>query len=118
MNTRTQHLSRFDAFNISLDVVRSVRSVITMIKTEDPDLARQLKKAVTSVPLNLNEGRRRTGRDRLYLWRVAAGSADEARACLLVAEAWGYVRKESCERIVARYDHVVGSLWKLVNTKR
>jgi four helix bundle protein len=41
------------------------------------------------VPLNLAEGRRRVGKDRLHHFRIAAGSADELRVALLVARAWG-----------------------------
>ena len=118
MNTRTQHLSRFEAFNISLDLVRCVRPVITAVKTHDADLARQLRKAVASVPLNLNEGRRRSGRDRLHSWRIAAGSADEAQACLLVAEAWGYIGNDDIERALELIDSLLAILWTLTNKPR
>ena len=49
----------------------------------DGDLARQIRRAALSVPANLAKGRRRTGRDRGYHWRIAAGSAEEVLGAML-----------------------------------
>ena len=65
----------FDAFDVALDMIRRLREPLAAITERDPALAQQLRRAAASVPLNLSEGRRRQGRDRLHLWRVAAGSA-------------------------------------------
>ena len=43
------------------------------------------------VALNIAESRRRIGRDQTQGYRIAAGSADEARTALRLAEAYGYV---------------------------
>jgi len=61
---------RFDAFEVSLVLVRSLRAALTRLATHDASLATQLRRAAASVPLNLNEGRRRTGKDRLHFWRI------------------------------------------------
>ena len=78
----------FDALDVSLEWIGELRGVIEQIRKHDADLARQLRKAAASVPLNLSEGRQRRGKDRRYHWSVAAGSAAEAQSCLLVAQAW------------------------------
>ena len=39
----------------------------------------------------------RIGKDRLHLFRVAAGSAEETRTHLLVALAWGYLTSSEVE---------------------
>jgi len=115
MNTK-HNISRFEAFNISIDVIRRLGEVVAAIAARDAGLATQLKKAASSVSLNLSEGRRRAGRDRLHHWRIAAGSADETRACLLVAEAWGYVtRDEHLDAILDRLDSLLAILWTLTN---
>ncbi len=61
------------------------------------------------------EGRRRHGRDRIHLWRVAAGSADEVVASLRVAEAWGHVDAASIAPALGLCDRVLAMLWRLTH---
>jgi four helix bundle protein len=103
----------FDAFDVSLDLIRSLREPLAAVAERDPALAQQLRRAAASVPLNLSEGRRRNGRDRLHLWRVAAGSAEEVVAGLRVAEAWGHVGATSIAPALALCDRVLAMLWRL-----
>lgn len=105
----------FDAFDVALDMIRSLRDPLAAITERDPALAQQLRRAAASVPLNLSEGRRRQGRDRLHLWRVAAGSADEVVASLRVAEAWGLVEVASIAQALALCDRVLAMLWRLTH---
>jgi len=107
----------FDAFEISLSLVSSLRPLIDRIKLHDPDLASQLRRAASSVSLNLCEGRRRAGRDRLHHWRIAAGSADEVRASLRVAAAWAYLdSKMLCEPLTL-VDRVLAMLWRMTHSR-
>lgn len=46
----------------------------------------------------------RIGKDRLHLFRIAAGSAEETRAHLLVAIAWGYVERSQTEAAINLLD--------------
>lgn len=105
----------FDAFDVALDMIRSLRDPLVAIAERDPALAQQLRRAAASVPLNLSEGRRRQGRDRLHLWRVAAGSADEVVASLRVAEAWGHLDAASIAPALALCDRVLAMLWRLTH---
>src|SRR5688572_14480608 len=81
----------FDAYDVALQLIRELAVVVVVVARHDADLVRQLRRAGSSVPLNLREGYRRAGADRKHLWRVAAGSADEVQAALDVAVAWGYL---------------------------
>jgi four helix bundle protein len=74
-----------------LDAVRTMRGALAAIEKRDPDLARQLRRAASSVVLNLAEGSGSFGRVRTVRYRTALGSARETLACLRVAESFGYV---------------------------
>ena len=103
----------FDAFEVSLQMVRSLKEPLVVLERRDPSLALQLRRAAASVTLNLAEGRRRTGKDRIHLWRVAAGSADEVLAGLRVAEAFDYLTDETSAPSLALCDRVLAMLWRL-----
>lgn len=105
----------FHAFDVALELIRELRQPLAAIAERDPALASQLQRAAASVPLNLSEGRRRQGRDRLHLWRIAAGSADEVVASLRVAEAWGHVDPASVAPALALCDRVLAMLWRLTH---
>ena len=75
----------------SLNVVRLVRSSVGLIGRQDPDLANQLKRAVSSVVLNIAEGSYSRGRNREKHYAIALGSAKETKACLEVAQAFEYI---------------------------
>ena len=76
---------RLDAYRVALELVSLLQPVVTRIAREDKDLAAQLRRALPSVPQNLAEAMRRTGRDRAHLLTVALGSADEVRCLVDVA---------------------------------
>jgi len=105
----------FDAFEVALELVRSLREPLATLDQRDPSLAQQLRRAAASVPLNLGEGRRRTGRDRIHLWRVAAGSAGEVVAALRVAEAFGHLPASSVVPALGFCDRVLAMLWRLTH---
>jgi four helix bundle protein len=74
-----------------LDVIRGLRPVVATIEARDRDLARQLRRAMASVALNVSEGSGSNGGTRRERYRNALGSARETGACLDVALAMGYV---------------------------
>ena len=103
----------FDAFEVSLELVRALRTPCAVIRRADPKLYTQIRAAATSIPLNLAEGRRRSGKDRKHLWRVAAGSAAEVRAALLTAEAWGDLQPRHAGQSLALIDRVLAMTWAM-----
>ena len=109
------HKSPFIAFNLALDMVRAIRPLVERLQKHDPDLAKQLRRAGSSVALNLAEGRRRVKRDRLHCWRVAAGSADEVRACLYTAEAWGHLQDNHPADALELVDQLLAICWRLTH---
>ena len=105
----------FHAFNLSLSLIHALRPIVAGLEQRDRDLAKQLRKAASSVSLNLSEGRKRVGRDRLHLWRIADGSAEECRACLHVAAAWGHLNGNDIEEALAILDKLSAMCWRLTH---
>ena len=103
------------ALDRALDMVRAVRPLAAKLARQDTSLMKQLKSAASSVPLNLAEGRQRTKGDRLHHYRIAAGSAEETRVCLRVAEAWDYVKQDELEVALDLLDQIVAMCWRLTH---
>ncbi len=92
-----------------LEALRSMRGAIEAIDKRDADLARQLRRAASSVVLNVAEGSGSFGRMRTARYRTALGSARETLACLRVGEALGYVDTMP-DALTDRIDRVIGTL--------
>ena len=105
----------FVVFEVSLELIRSLEESLAILDRRDPDLARQLRRAAASVSLNLGEGNRRNGKDRIHLWRIAAGSADEVAASLRVAQAFGYLGADGTGPSLDLCDRVLAMLWRLTH---
>lgn len=100
-------------YPVTLEIAREVARIILALNRADPDLARQLRRAVTSIPLNLGEGMYSQGRLRQSRYHTALGSAREVLSCLEVAVAMGYL-KQCPRQLEARLNRVIGTLVKLV----
>ena len=105
----------FKALQLALDAIRLLRIILPKIRRYDPKLADEIRRAANSTALNLAEGSRRRNNDRLHFYRVAAGSADEARTGLLVAEAWGYIEKHELAPPASRFDEVLRITWTITH---
>jgi four helix bundle protein len=103
----------FQALELSIDLIRSLRGPVEALRSRDPALHRQIRAAASSVALNLGEGNRRVGADRRHLFRIAAGSAEEVRVALRVAEAWGDLDGVSVAEPLGHLDRLLGMLWRL-----
>lgn len=80
--------ARFQAYEVALEMVAALRPTVEVLARRDHSLADQVRRASNSVVLNIAEGSRRMGKDRLHFYRIAAGSAAEVQAALEVARAW------------------------------
>ncbi len=100
-------------YPVLLSLVESLGPLIRQLARRDPDLARQCRRALASAPLNVAEGSYSQGRNRRARYHSALGSLREALACLEVAAALGYMPPVEPE-LRSRFDHVLGTLVKLV----
>ena len=106
---------RFEALELALVIITLLRKLLPAIRRHDVKLHNQLREAGSSVSMNLGEGNRRRGEDRLYLWSVASGSAEEIRTGLRSALAWGYVSESACNEALEHVDRLQAMLWKLMH---
>jgi four helix bundle protein len=81
----------FIALQVSLEVIRALRTVVAQLQRVDRDLADQVRRAASSAALNTAEGGKRAGKDAAHFFRIAGGSCAEVRAALAVAAGWGHL---------------------------
>ena len=110
--------SPFHVLNVSNSLVGSLPPVIKTLKGCNAALVDQLVRAATSVPQNISEGNRRSGKDRTYLFRVAAGSTAEVQSCLRSAVLLGYLDESSIEKPLEFADRILAMLWRLTHKTR
>jgi four helix bundle protein len=101
-------------YDLSIDAVRGISRLVGRVEMKDPDLARQLRRALASVPLNLAESEYSQGRLRASRLHSAMASANEVIACLDVAAAAGYIPPQAIAADRDRLDHIVASVYKLI----
>ena len=103
----------FDLLDVCLEAIARLREVVPIIDRADRDLGRQIRRAASSIALNIGEARERSHRDRIHLVRVAHGSASEVRVAIRVALAWGILDRETVAPIDAILDRVGAMCWRL-----
>jgi four helix bundle protein len=95
-------------YDVALMTLEAMRPAIRTIEARDKDLARQLRRAASSIVLNVAEGSGASGGTRRERYRSALGSAREVVACIDVARAWGYVEVET-----GAFGEIIGTLVKV-----
>jgi four helix bundle protein len=98
------------------DIVQTVGTVhrlCRIISRNDPDLSRQLKRAINSVGLNSGEGVYARGGNRTVRIESAMNSGREVILGLRIAGAAGYLDAERVAREVDSVDRIVATLYKL-----
>ncbi len=103
----------FVAHQVAIQLVSSLRRSTEVLRQKDGALADQLRRAASSVLLNIAEGARRVGKDRAHHYRIAFGSAAEVGAALDVAAAWGYLDEAPLDEVRRLVDRELGLLWGL-----
>ena len=103
------------AYTVSLDLIRILRPIASLIAQHDREESRQLVSAASSIVRNIAEGDYRRGRDRARFFAYAAGSASEVRGSLDLAEGWGWISEAADAR--ALLNRLLGLLWGLTHKR-
>ena len=108
-----------NVYPVVLDFITALRPLLAQIERRDRDLGRQLRRASSSVALNLAEGMYSRGELRTARYHTALGSMRESWSCLEVAQAFGYVRSVRQNQPSHRryWQHQQGSRSKRLATK-
>ena len=105
-------------YDVIIAMVRSVCALSRKVQRHDPDLARQMRRACTSVPLNAVEGWHAQGGHRGARFHTVMGSARETTACLDISVALGYLTQAEVAADLDRLDHIVAVFWRLSKTRK
>jgi four helix bundle protein len=98
---------------VTIEAIEVLRPTVTRIRRCDRDLGEQLRRALSSIALNVSEGNGSEGGHRHARFSTAAGSNAEARAALRLAVAWRYVLAGEVEAGDALLDRVAAMLHRL-----
>ncbi|MEN8165320.1 MAG: four helix bundle protein [Acidobacteriota bacterium] len=83
-------------------------SIALVIRVSSPlkSIADQVIRSASSVPANLAEGHGRSGRDRMYHWRIAFASAKEVDTHLRLLSQAGAIDKARTNTALELFDQV------------
>ena len=105
----------FIAYEVSIELVTSLREVAPTIERFDRDLADQMRRAASSVVLNLVEGSRSAKGNKQRHFAIAHGSASEVKAALELARAWGWIGEASAPQKIL--DRLLALIWRLTHPR-
>ena len=101
------------AYQVALEVIVELRSVVEQIRVYDPEVAKQLRNAASNTVHNLSEGQRKRGGDKRHAFEIAHGEAREVLGALDVAAAWGWKIDDANAR--AKLDRLLALCWGLTH---
>jgi four helix bundle protein len=101
-----------------LDLMPELGRVIDLIARRDRNLAEQLRRSASSVPLNFSEADWSQGGHRRSRIHTALGSLAETRTNLRVAVGWSYVDAEIVASLDAKLDRVAATGYRRLTAAR
>jgi four helix bundle protein len=104
-------VSMLRIYTFILEVLRKIAVLEARIRKHDPDLARQLRRAGSSIALNTAEAM--GSHNEKARFRTALGSTQETRACLDVAEVFRYVEVDA--QLRDDLDRIAATLYRLIS---
>jgi four helix bundle protein len=84
----------------ALQVIEQARPLVESIARRDRDLGSQVRRALSSVALNVAEAFGSASGNSRLRWESARGSLNEAQAALRVGVAWGYLSAPECAPVL------------------
>jgi four helix bundle protein len=104
------HAKALEAAGIAIKLVMRVPAPLKSI-------ADQAIRSASSVPANLAEGHGRSGRDRMYHWRIAYASAKEVDTHLRLLAYAKAIDSTGAGSAVLLFDEVRAMTWRLLHPR-
>jgi four helix bundle protein len=101
-----------------IDTIGSIHRLCAIISRRDPDLAKQIRRAINSLGLNSGEGLHAAGGNRTVRLESAMTSGREVIFGLRIARAAGYLEAQRVAREIDTIDRIVAILYKLTYRPR
>jgi four helix bundle protein len=96
-----------------LHTIELMRPLVAAVSRRDRDLASQIRRALSSVALNVSEGFGSAAGNARLRFESARGSLYEAHAGIRVAIAWGYFSAEDAAAALEAMDRLGGRVFGL-----
>ena len=107
--------TRFEVLELALQAAGTAIAIVGRVPTKYRSLSDQVIRSASSVPANLAEGHGRAGKDRLYHFRIAFGSAKEVEVHLRLLVGAGVVESSRADEALELFDRVRAMTWRLLN---
>ena len=101
-----------------VQTVGTIHQLCRVVTRHDPDLSKQMKRAINSVGLNSGEGLCARGGNRTVRIESAMASGREVIMALRIAGAAGYLEPDRVAREVDTIDRIVATLYRLAYRPR
>ena len=98
----------------ALQIAALAGPLVEAVKRKDRDLASQVRRAISSVALNLAEAQGNAGGNSRLRFETALGSLYEAQAGVQLAVAWGYVTQAAANELLEAMNRLGGRVFGLL----
>jgi four helix bundle protein len=102
-----------DIFEHFISIVELSRPVVAVVSRKDRDLGSQLRRAISSIGLNIGEGFGVAGGNGRLRFETALGSLRETVAALRIAVAWGYLAPGAVTQLIESLQSLGGRVFGL-----
>jgi four helix bundle protein len=106
---------KLQVHEMAITIIEALAPLAPLVARHDRDLASQLRRAASSMALNIAESEYSDPGNRRARLFTAAGSTNESRSALRVAVAWGYIPAGRATEVLAQLDQVMAILWRLTH---
>jgi len=97
----------------ALRVIHQARPIVDLVERRDRDLANQIRRAMSSVGLNLAEAFGTAGGNARLRFQTARGSLYEAQTGMRIAVAWGFIAEEEVTPVEEALNNLAGRIFGL-----
>ena len=109
--------SNLIAHRKALEAAAIAMSLVVRVPAPLKCVANQVIRSASSVPANLAEGHGRSGRHRMYHWRIAYASAKEVDTHLRLLTHSGAIDAKGAKAAVLLFDEVRAMTWRLLHPR-